>query len=524
MQTIDFEQLVKQYRKTKDPKLFQQLYEASYQPVYRYIYSLGRDQKQTEEALQNGYIVCYEKLNQLAEGAKFVPWLKTICYHEYLALVKQQNKTLSTDLQDEDGDDQENNALVDANVMRMPEEAVAQKELKKILLTAINDLPDGQRIAVMRFYYDNASIQMIARELDVPENTIKSYLSRGRKTMGKKIGAYANAYGLRLAPIATVPFLASLFKTEVEASGLTATGEMVRASYAAFVSAETGRQAAMSASSAAKSAAAKAASNAAKAAAKGTAKSAAGTGTKSLVTKFVAGVTAVVVTSGGAAVLWHQNEKKDPYQPYKELMEAIPEGTSGDGKRIFYRLYDLDQNGVLELFVTNEEEVHSYPNPSGQEVWDSTVWSAYTIQDQELKELGSFGGLRVNNDILTQYSPILEDFESYAKTPVLVKDHENGYTEYLYHNDALEKTYEMVYPSQEGASNGQILDPSGNTVLTLNTEYLRSNGYVKFSAIDQDNYTELINVFEYHYQEFLDYLNWKTKGSGNPSQTENKEE
>lgn len=510
---FDFAEAIRQYRKTKNPDIFQRIYEASYDPVRRYLLSLGHNEQLTEEAMQSGYIVCFEKMDQLDDGAKFVPWLKTICYREYLALVKQQGKSFSLDAPNPEGEEKENTEPADTEVLRMPEEVAAQKELQKLLSETIYELPEGQRITMLRFYYDEASIRTIAEELGVPENTIKSYLSRGRRTLNRRICNYANAYGLKLVPIAMVPFIASLFKTEVEASGLTATGEMVRASYAAFASAEAGKHAASAAASNAASSAA------AKTAAGSAAKSAAGAGAKSVTIKVAAGVTAAAVAGGGAAaVIKHQKTPEpvqeevvetDPYQPYKDLMAEIPEGTEGDGKRIFYRLYDLDKNGTLELFVTNEEDVRSYANASGWEVWRSTAWDAYTIQDGELKKLGTFGGLRAKNDIITE-DHLFADFEEYAKIPVLVEDHDGGYTEYLYDDGTLTETYEMVYPSQEGASNGQILDASGNLVLAMNTEYLRSNGYAPFSAIDKDDYLDLNNIFEYHNQEFLDYFGWKT--------------
>lgn len=525
---FNFAEAIRQYRKTKNSDIFQKIYEASYDPVRRYLLSLGHNEQLTEEAMQSGYIVCFEKMDQLDDGAKFVPWLKTICYREYLALVKQQGKSFSFDVPDPEGEEKENTEPADQEVLRMPEEVAARKELQTLLSETIRELPEGQRISMLRFYYDEAPIRAIAEELGVPENTIKSYLSRGRKTINHKISRYANAYGLKLAPIAAVPFMAGLFKSEVEASGLTATGEMVRASYAAFASAEAGRHAASAAASnAASSAAAKTAESAVKTAAGSAAKSAAGAGAKSVTIKVAAGVTAAAVAGGGAAAVIHHQKtpepiqeeavETDPYQPYKDLMAEIPEGTEGDGKRIFYRLYDLDKNGTLELFVTNEEDVQSYANASGWEMWKSTAWDAYTIQDGELKKLGTFGGLRAKNDIITD-DHLLTDYEEYAKVPVLVEDHDGGYTEYLYDDGTLTETYEMVYPSQEGASNGQVLDASGNLVLTLDTEYLRSNGYAPFSAIDKDDYLDLNNIFEYHNQEFLDYFDWKTGTSTDSEQ------
>ena len=130
---FDFAEAIRQYRKTKNPDIFQRIYEASYDPVRRYLLSLGHNEQLTEEAMQSGYIVCFEKMDQLDDGAKFVPWLKTICYREYLALVKQQGKSFSLDAPNPEGEEKENTEPTDTEVLRMPEEVAAQKELQKLL-------------------------------------------------------------------------------------------------------------------------------------------------------------------------------------------------------------------------------------------------------------------------------------------------------------------------------------------------------------------------------------------------------
>ncbi len=48
------------------------------------------------------------------------------------------------------------------------------------LMNAINSLPENYRTAIILKYFDDMKISEIAFAMDVPENTVKSYLSRAR--------------------------------------------------------------------------------------------------------------------------------------------------------------------------------------------------------------------------------------------------------------------------------------------------------------------------------------------------------
>ncbi|MEP6799239.1 MAG: SigE family RNA polymerase sigma factor [Lapillicoccus sp.] len=71
----------------------------------------------------------------------------------------------------------------------VPEQPVADPDaaLALTLAALLRELPDKQRaVLVLRFYQD-LSVPQIARELDVPEGTVKSQLSRGLATLRTRL-------------------------------------------------------------------------------------------------------------------------------------------------------------------------------------------------------------------------------------------------------------------------------------------------------------------------------------------------
>lgn len=197
---------------------FARLYEASYDAVYAHVYRYARNEDVTSDVVQNAYITCWNRIDQLQNAGNFLPWMKRIAYNAFIDNVrKDAHEQVYGTITDDEGNETNQEAFLADDTLPMPEDAYANEELRQLLMNAINELSSVQRVVIKRFYYDNMSVQAIADELDVPTGTVKTHLSRGRKAIGQRVQSYANAYGLKLAPLALIPLLASLAKEDVYA-------------------------------------------------------------------------------------------------------------------------------------------------------------------------------------------------------------------------------------------------------------------------------------------------------------------
>jgi RNA polymerase sigma-70 factor (ECF subfamily) len=68
-----------------------------------------------------------------------------------------------------------------------PSQLVASKEELRILVAALNATSGPFRQVLRMFYWDDLSVEEIARALDVPTGTVKSRLGRGRLMIKAKI-------------------------------------------------------------------------------------------------------------------------------------------------------------------------------------------------------------------------------------------------------------------------------------------------------------------------------------------------
>ena len=75
------------------------------------------------------------------------------------------------------------------------EPAAAEPPRESGLWDAVRALPPERRTAVVLFYYEDMSVEPIARCLGVPAGTVKSRLSRARKQLREMLQEQEGAYG-----------------------------------------------------------------------------------------------------------------------------------------------------------------------------------------------------------------------------------------------------------------------------------------------------------------------------------------
>ncbi len=203
--------------KLGDQQAMGELYKRTYNNVYLTIKTMVKSQDTVLDILQDSYVKGFKKLSQLQDPNKFRAWIKTIAHNttvDYLRKTKPiMFSTMSTD--DEEIIDFEDNRLEN-----IPEIVVDQKETARLINEILETLNDEQRLVISMFYYQQMSIKEIAQIIDVSENTVKSRLSYGRKRIELKVKELEKS-GTKLYSLAPLPFLLLLFKNmDIQASEL----------------------------------------------------------------------------------------------------------------------------------------------------------------------------------------------------------------------------------------------------------------------------------------------------------------
>lgn len=158
--------------------LFEILMRRYNERLYRAARAIVRDEREAEDVVQHAYVNAYAHLDQFAGRAAFSTWLTRIAVHEALARVRRQGRY-------EPFDDERTS--MEASVLPVPDDDPERQtltgELRVLLESAIDGLPDGAREVFVLRDVEGLSTADVAASLDVSEDVVKTRLSRARAAL-----------------------------------------------------------------------------------------------------------------------------------------------------------------------------------------------------------------------------------------------------------------------------------------------------------------------------------------------------
>lgn len=174
---LNDEQIINEV-KSGNSEFFSEIVRRYNQRLYRIAISYGIYDDDCEEVIQRAYIAAYEKLQQFRGEAKFSTWLIRILINECLML-KRSRKRKSELF--ESGD-----VTISSGNHLNPESEYMDKERKKILETAVKQLPDKYRAVFIMKEIEGMSIDEASSILAISKVNVKVRLHRA-KSMLKSI-------------------------------------------------------------------------------------------------------------------------------------------------------------------------------------------------------------------------------------------------------------------------------------------------------------------------------------------------
>jgi RNA polymerase sigma-70 factor, ECF subfamily len=145
--------------------------------VYRAARSIVKDEGEAEDVMQQAYVNAYFHLRQFDRRARFSTWLTRIAIHEALARARKRGRYEAIDFTEEE------NQAVERHPSRNPEHQAFAGELRSLLESSIDELPDGLREVFMLREVEGLNTAEAAECLGVSEDVVKTRLSRGRAAL-----------------------------------------------------------------------------------------------------------------------------------------------------------------------------------------------------------------------------------------------------------------------------------------------------------------------------------------------------
>ena len=153
--------------------LFEILMRRHNQRIYRIVRGILDDDGEAEDVMQDAYVRAYQHLGQFEGRSTFVTWLTRIAMHEAFARAERFKRQTSLNDDEVLGDMKSTLASTDN-----PEQNVANRELQRVLESAILSLPPKYRTVMMVRDVEEMSTAEAAGVLEISEEAVKVRLHR----------------------------------------------------------------------------------------------------------------------------------------------------------------------------------------------------------------------------------------------------------------------------------------------------------------------------------------------------------
>lgn len=152
--------------------------------VGQIVYKMVRNPADRKDIAQDIYLRTFQKLNTFQFQSKLSTWIGQIAYNTCLGYIEKKKLVLM----DSVNDDEENEVLEKLNYtidpfMSETENIFFKKELSAILKIEIEKLSPIYKTLITLFHNEELSYAEITEITQLPEGTVKSYLSRARKLL-----------------------------------------------------------------------------------------------------------------------------------------------------------------------------------------------------------------------------------------------------------------------------------------------------------------------------------------------------
>lgn len=164
--------------------LYELLMRRHNQKLYRAVRSYLKNKNEAEDAMQDTYLMAYEKLNQFKNKALFSTWLIRIGINVALGKLRETRHFAAAPIIEDVLLTKEAWLLNESNLMN-PENIAIRQEVKRILEKAIDSIPEKYRIIYNLREVEGMPLNEIVQCLDLTESNVKVRLHRA-KTMLKE--------------------------------------------------------------------------------------------------------------------------------------------------------------------------------------------------------------------------------------------------------------------------------------------------------------------------------------------------
>lgn len=156
-----------------DEKAFELLLKQESSKLYRTAFLYAGNKEDALDVVQETVYKAFKSIASLKSPEYFSTWIIKVLIRTAYRMLEKRGKFITVD---------------DELLNNLQDHKVTEIHQRIDLTNALNILKENDKTAIILFYYHDLPIHMIAKIMDKPEGTIKSYLRRAKIELKKILG------------------------------------------------------------------------------------------------------------------------------------------------------------------------------------------------------------------------------------------------------------------------------------------------------------------------------------------------
>jgi RNA polymerase sigma-70 factor (ECF subfamily) len=185
---IDFEEI--DALRQGDERAFQLLLNTFSEKIYNLSFSILQNQEDAEDVTQEIFIAVYLSISQFKGDSKLSTWIYRITVNKCQELIRKRSRKkrfgFTTSLEKLEFEKQHAENLT----FMHPGIELEKKERSALVFSAINRLPENQKIAFTMHKIEGVSYEETAQIMNISLSSVESLMFRAKKNLKQLLGNY----------------------------------------------------------------------------------------------------------------------------------------------------------------------------------------------------------------------------------------------------------------------------------------------------------------------------------------------
>ncbi len=182
--------------------LYRILVERHQRRLYWLAYRILKNHADAEDTLQDAHLRAVLHAGEFEGRSSFLTWVSRIVVNEATSRLRRRQRHREVG---ECATGMEQMSAIFASLLRNPEQQTSDGQLRDVLDTALNALPDEYRSVFVRRELDELTTMETAQCLGITEECVRIRLFRARALLGRRLGPRLRSRRLSWSPMIKSP-------------------------------------------------------------------------------------------------------------------------------------------------------------------------------------------------------------------------------------------------------------------------------------------------------------------------------